>query len=114
MKIKADFLISPSNTKQFFDLALAKKLAENNTTVVFMFEEFMKLNSFERHLYWKNYLEVVNYCKLKKTKFVVASGSKDALHIRPKISRIALQKCLVIRKSWWLVQLSKGSNNFFW
>ncbi|MGI6589948.1 MAG: hypothetical protein ACOX1V_04800 [Candidatus Iainarchaeum sp.] len=94
VKIKADFLISPSNTKQFFDLALAKKLAENNTTVVFMFEEFMKLNSFERHLYWKNYLEVVNYCKLKKTKFVVASGSKDALHIRPKISRIALAKML--------------------
>ena len=90
VKIKADFLLAPSNSKQFFDLALAKKLADNNTTVVLMFEELMKLNSFERHLYWKNYCEVAKYCKLKKTKFIVASACKDPLHVRPKIVRTDL------------------------
>lgn len=94
VRVKADFLISPSNTKQFFDLALAKKLAENGTTVVLMFEELMKLNSFERHLYWKNYVELVKYCKLKKTKFIVASGSKDPLHVRPRKVRLELAKLM--------------------
>jgi RNase P/RNase MRP subunit p30 len=87
VKIKADFLLSPSNSKQFFDLSLAKKLSDNNTTVVLMFEELIKLNSFERHLYWKNYTEVAKYCKIKKTKFIVASACKDPLHVRPKIVR---------------------------
>ena len=94
VKIKSDFLLSPSNSKQFFDLSLAKKLADNNTTVVLMFEELMKLNSFERHLYWKNYTEVAKYCKLKKTKFIVASGCKDPLHVRPKIVRSDLAQML--------------------
>jgi RNase P/RNase MRP subunit p30 len=86
VKIKADFLLQPSNEKQFFDLGLAKKLADNNTTVVFMLEEFLGKNTFERHLYWKNYLEVVRYCKKKGTKFFVASGNLDPLNLKhPKI-----------------------------
>ena len=94
VKIKADFLLSPSNSKQFFDLALAKKLADNGTNVVLMFEELMKLNSFERHLYWKNYIQIAYYCKLKKTKFIVASGCKEALHVRPRVVRSNLAQML--------------------
>jgi RNase P/RNase MRP subunit p30 len=90
VKIKADYLLSPSNEKQFFDLGLAQKLVDNNIVVVLMFESLLKSNSFERHQYWKNYLEVVRYCKMKGTKFIVASGSKDALHLRPKKVREAL------------------------
>jgi len=90
VKIRADFLLQPSNTKQNFDLGLAKKLSDNNTVVVLMFEELMKTNSFERHQYWKNYIEVVRYCKMKGTKFVVASGAKDPLHLRPRKVREAL------------------------
>jgi RNase P/RNase MRP subunit p30 len=93
-KIKADFLISPSNTKQFFDLGLAQKLADNGTIVVLMFGELMKKNSFERHQYWKNFLEVVKYCKLKKVNFIVASGCNDPLHIRPRKVRVALAEIL--------------------
>ncbi|HNV01416.1 MAG TPA: hypothetical protein PKK60_03240 [archaeon] len=93
-KIKSDYLLSPSNTKQFFDLGLAQKLADNKTTVVLMFEELMKKNSFERHQYWKNYSEIVRYCKLKKVKFLVASGTKDPLHIRPRKVRVALAEIL--------------------
>ncbi len=93
-KIKADYLLSPSNTKQFFDLGLAQKLADNGTTVVLMFEELMKKNSFERHQYWKNYSEIVRYCKLKKVKFIIASGTKDPLHIRPRKVRVALAEIL--------------------
>lgn len=93
-KIKADYLISPSNTKQFFDLGLAQKLADNKTTVVLMFEELMKKNSFERHQYWKNYSELVRYCKLKKVKFIVCSGTKDPLHIRPRKVRLAIMQII--------------------
>ncbi len=82
VKIKANFLIQPSNEKQFFDLGLAKKLAGNNTIVVLMFEELLEKNSFERHLFWKNYLDVVRYCKKKGTKFVVASGCKDPFNLK--------------------------------
>ncbi|MEI7425191.1 MAG: hypothetical protein WCK10_03680, partial [Candidatus Staskawiczbacteria bacterium] len=68
VRLKADYLLQPSNTKQFFDLGLAQKLADNGTVVVLMFEELLKANSFERHQMWKNYVELVRYCKLKKTK----------------------------------------------
>lgn len=84
VRINADYLLNPSDTKQNFDLGLAKKLSDNKTTVVFMFGELLKANSFERHQYWKNYLEIVRYCKLKKTKFIVASGCKEPLHLRPR------------------------------
>lgn len=85
-RINADFLLNPAFEKQFFDLGLAKKLSDNNTTVVLMFESILEKNSFERHLIWKNYLEVVNYCNRKKTKFIVASGCKDPLNLKhPKI-----------------------------
>ncbi|MBT4870044.1 MAG: hypothetical protein HON47_00525 [Candidatus Diapherotrites archaeon] len=94
VKIKANFLLQPVNEKQFFDLSLAKKLAENKTTVVLMFDELRKKNSFERHLYWKNYLEVVNYCKRKGTKFIVASGGDDPLALRPRKVRRALAEIL--------------------
>ena len=90
VKLKADYLLSPSNEKQFFDLGLAQKLSGNGTTVVLMFEELMKANSFERHQYWKNYLEVVRYCKQKKVKFIVASGTKDPLLLRPPKVRESL------------------------
>lgn len=90
VRIKADFLLSPSGTKQFFDLGLAKKLSDNKTTVVLMFSDLLKSNSFERHQIWKNYLEIVRYCKLKGTKFLVASGCTDPLHLRPPKSREAL------------------------
>ena len=98
VKIKADFLIQPSAEKQFFDLGLAKKLSDNGTRVVLMFDELMKKNSFERHLYWKNYLEIVNYCKRKETKFMVASGGKDPLAIRPRKVRQALAETLGLDK----------------
>ena len=93
-KIKADFLLQPVNEKQSFDLGLAKKLFENNTTVVLMFDELRCKNSFERHLFWKNYLEVVNYCKRKGTKFIVASGGNDPLALRPRKVRCALAQLL--------------------
>lgn len=98
VRIKADFLLQPSNTKQFFDLGLAQKLADNGTIVVLMFEELMSKNSFERHQYWKNFVELVRYCKMKKTKFIVASGAKDPLHIRPTKVREALMKTLGLEK----------------
>ncbi len=98
VKTKADFLLQPCNAKQFFDLGLAKKLAENNTRVVLMFDEMRGKNSFERHQYWKNYLEVVNYCKRKGTKFIVASGGKEPLALRPKKVRQALVEILGIEK----------------
>jgi len=90
VRIKADFLIQPSGTKQFFDLGLAQKLSDNGTTVVLMFEELMDANSFERHAIWKNYIEVVSHCKKKNTRFIVASGCKDPLHLRPRKVREAL------------------------
>ncbi len=90
VKINADYLLQPSDTKQNFDLGLAKKLSDNKTVVVLMFEELMKANSFERHQYWKNYVEVVRYCKMKGTKFIVASGAKDPLHLRPRKVRESL------------------------
>ena len=94
MKIKADYLLQPSNEKQFFDLGLAQKLSDNKTTVVLMFEELLKANSFERHQYWKNYVELVRYCKLKNTNFLVASGTKDPLLLRPPKVREALMSLL--------------------
>jgi RNase P/RNase MRP subunit p30 len=93
-KIKADFLLQPSNEKQFFDLGLAKKLSENGTIVVLMFEELLGKNSFDRHLYWKNYLEIVRYCKKKKTKFVVASGCKEPLNLKPGKVRQSIAQTL--------------------
>ncbi len=90
VRLKADYLLQPSNEKQFFDLGLAQKLSDNGTTVVLMFEELLKANSFERHQYWKNYCELVRYCKMKKVKFIVASGTKDPLMLRPKKTREAL------------------------
>ncbi|MFA6268257.1 MAG: RNase P subunit p30 family protein [archaeon] len=90
VRIKADYLLQPSGDKQFFDLGLAQKLAANGTIVVLMFEELLKANSFERHQYWKNYLELVRYCKQKNTKFIVASGTKDPLLLRPPKVREAL------------------------
>ena len=92
VKINADYLLQPSNEKQFFDLGLAKKLADNNTTVVLMFEELLDKNSFERHQFWKNYLEVVYYCKKKGTKFFVASGNKEPLNLKhPKVRQSLAQ-----------------------
>ena len=96
VKIKANYLLQPSNDKQFFDLGLAKKLAENNTVVVLMFDELRSKNSFDRHKYWKNYLEVVNYCKRKGTKFIVAAGGNDPLALRPRKVRQALCELLGI------------------
>ncbi len=90
VRLKADYLLQPSNTKQFFDLGLAQKLSDNNTTVVLCFEELLKANSFERHQVWKNYLELVRYCKQKKVKFIVASATKDPLLLRPPKVRGAL------------------------
>jgi RNase P/RNase MRP subunit p30 len=90
VRLKADYLLQPSDTKQNFDLGLAQKLADNDTVVVLCFEELLKANSFERHQIWKNYLEVVRYCKLKKTKFIVASACKDPLHLRPRKVRESL------------------------
>jgi RNase P/RNase MRP subunit p30 len=98
VRIRADFLLQPSGVKQNFDLGLAKKLADNNTVVVLMFEELMKANSFERHQYWKNYLEIVHYCKLKGTRFIVASGCKDPLHLRPGKVRESLAEILGLPK----------------
>ena len=98
VKIGANYLLQPCNEKQFFDLGLAKKLSENNTTVVLMFDELRGKNSFERHLYWKNYLEVVNYCKRKGTKFIVASGGTDPLALRPRKVRRALAEILGLPK----------------
>jgi len=90
VRLKVDYLLQPSDTKQNFDLGLAQKLSDNGTVVVLMFEDLLKANSFEKHQYWKNYLEVVRYCKLKKTKFIVASGCKDPLHLRPRKVRESL------------------------
>jgi len=99
VKIKADFLLQPVSEKQYFDLGLAKKLSENETTVVLMFEELLDKNSFERHLFWKNYLEVVRYCNKKNTKFIVASGCKDPLNLKhPKIRR-ALASTLGLKEN---------------
>jgi len=98
VKICANYLLQPVNEKQFFDLGLAKKLADNNTTVVLMFDELRGKNSFERHLYWKNYLEVVSYCKRKDTKFIVASGGTDPLALRPRKVRLALAEILGLPK----------------
>ncbi len=98
-KINVDYLLQPSNEKQFFDLGLAKKLSETNTTVVLMLEEFLAKNSFERHLYWKNYLEIVRYCKKKKTKFLVASGCKDPLNLKPSKVRQAMAELLGLEKT---------------
>ncbi len=97
VKIKSDFLLQPANEKQFFDLGLAKNLSDNNTTVVFMLGDFLKKNSFERHLYWKNYLEVVKHCNKKKTKFLVASGCEDPLLLRPQKVRKSFQKLLNVK-----------------
>lgn len=98
VRLKANFLLQPSNEKQFFDLGLAKKLKENETIVVFMFEDLLNKNSFERHLIWKNYIEVVRYCKKKKTSFVVASGCRDPLNLKhPKI-RISLATMLGLKE----------------
>jgi RNase P/RNase MRP subunit p30 len=94
VRIKSNFLLQPSNTGQYFDLGLAKKLSDNNIVVVFMFEELLSKNSFERHKYWKNYLDVVNYCKRKNTKFFVASGCKEPLNMRSKKVRIAIAETL--------------------
>jgi len=94
VRIGANYLLQPCNEKQFFDLGLAKKLADNNTMVVLMFEELRGKNSFERHQYWKNYLEVVDYCKRKGTKFIVASGGADPLTLRPIKVRQALAEIL--------------------
>ncbi|MDD3083749.1 MAG: hypothetical protein PHP82_01880 [Candidatus ainarchaeum sp.] len=98
VKIKADFLIQPCNEKQFFDLGLAKKLSENNIVVVLMFEELLEKNSFERHLYWKNYLEVVNYCKKKGTKFIVASGCKNPFNLKHTKIRKCVAEILGLNK----------------
>lgn len=98
VRLKANFLLQPSNEKQFFDLGLAKKLSENKTVVVLMFEEILNKNSFERHLIWKNYIELVRYCKKKNTSFVVASGCKDPLNLKhPKI-RVCLASILGLSK----------------
>lgn len=94
VKVKADYLLQPSNLKQFFDLGLAKKCFDENISIVLMFEELLTKNSFERHKYWKNYLEVVNYCNKKKVKFYVASGCTDPLNLRPEKVREALAKIL--------------------
>ena len=94
VKVKANFLLQPSNTEQFFDLGLAKKLADENISVVFMFEEILEKNSFERHKFWKNYSELVFYCKKKGTKFFVASGCKEPLNLRSKKVRRALAETL--------------------
>jgi len=94
VRIKADFLLQPSNTEQSFDLGLAKKLTNNNTCVVLMLEDLLSKNSFEKHKYWKNYLEVVNYCKRKSTRFFVASGCKEPLNMRPKKVRTAMAETL--------------------
>ena len=94
VRIKADFLLGPSNIEQYFDLGLAKKLADNNTSVVMMLEDLISKNSFERHKYWKNYLEVVDYCKKKNTKFFVASGCKEPLNMRPKKVRTSMAQIL--------------------
>ncbi|MEK6959371.1 MAG: RNase P subunit p30 family protein [archaeon] len=99
VKIKADFLLQPSNTKQFFDLGLAQKLTDNNTTVVLMFEELLEANSFERHAIWKNFIEIVAYCKKKKTRFIVASGCKDPLHLRPRKVRESLAVMLGLEQN---------------
>lgn len=107
VKIKANFLLQPSGEKQFFDLGLAKKLNENNTTVVLMFEELLDKNSFERHLFWKNYLEVVKYCNKKNTKFVVASGCKDPLNLKHPKVRLALSETLGLKQ-----ELLKSSFDF--
>ena len=90
VRIKADFLLQPAGAKQFFDLGLAQKLTDAGTVVVLMFEELLSANSFERHQVWKNYIELVRYCKLKSTKFIVASGCKDPLHLRPAKVRESL------------------------
>jgi RNase P/RNase MRP subunit p30 len=98
VRLKADYLLQPSGEKQFFDLGLAQKLADNNTTVVLMFDELLKANSFERHQYWKNYLEVAKYCKQKKVRFIVASGTKEPLLLRPPKVREALAVLLGLPK----------------
>lgn len=90
VRLKADYLLQPSSEKQFFDLGLAQKLSDNGTVVVLMFEELLKANSFERHQLWKNYLEVARYCKQKNVKFIVASGTKNPLLLRPPKVREAL------------------------
>ncbi|MFA5931345.1 MAG: RNase P subunit p30 family protein [archaeon] len=98
VRLKADYLLAPSNEKQFFDLGLAQKLSLNGTCVVLMFEDLLKANSFERHQYWKNYVELVRYCKQKKVKFIVASGTKDPLLLRPPKVREALAILLGLPK----------------
>jgi RNase P/RNase MRP subunit p30 len=90
IKLKANYLLQPSDTKQYFDLGLAQKLSDNGTIVALMFGDLLKANSFERHQYWKNYIELVRYCKQKKVKFIVASGTKDPLLLRPKKVRETL------------------------
>ncbi|MFA5357617.1 MAG: RNase P subunit p30 family protein [archaeon] len=90
VKAKVDFLLQPSGTKQFFDLGLAKKLAEENITTVFLFSELLDKNSFERFQMWKNYSELAAYCKKKKARFFVASGAKEPLYLRPQKMREAI------------------------
>ncbi|MCX6801269.1 MAG: hypothetical protein NTZ73_03715 [Candidatus Diapherotrites archaeon] len=90
VKAKVDFLLQPSGTKQFFDLGLAKKLAEAEIVTVLMFAELLDKNSFERFQMWKNYSEIAFYCKKKKAKFVVASGAKEPLYLRPEKMREAI------------------------
>ena len=94
VRIKSNFLLQPSGTEQAFDLGLAKKLSVNGTYVVLMLEDLISKNSFERHKYWKNYIEVVDYCKKKNTKFFVASGCKEPLNMRPKKVRTAMAETL--------------------
>ena len=94
VKIKADYLLQPCNTKQFFDVGLAQKLADAGTTTVMMLADLIVANSFERHQYWKNYIEVARYCMKKKAKFIVASGCSDPLHLRPGKVREALAMTL--------------------
>lgn len=79
-------------------MGLAKKLFDNNTTVVLMLEELLEKNSFERHLYWKNYLEVVRYCNKKQTNFLVASGCKDPFNLKHSKIRECFAQMLGLKK----------------
>jgi RNase P/RNase MRP subunit p30 len=81
---KVSVLLMPAKERHSMDLQTAKKCSENNTTVGFLFSEYLKLGKYQRAQAFRELKKTLKLCKKAKTSTAFFSWASNFFELRKK------------------------------
>ncbi len=95
---KVSFLILPNNKKHAFDLQTAKKCAENNVKIGFVFSDFLKMGKYKKAKNFREIQKSLKLCNKTKIRAEFFSLSEDKNNLRKKEDMDSILKILKNRE----------------